>query len=859
MWIRFEASQLLAALGALVLIGGLFLTPIVQIDTTIGTLTGQIELDYFDFIDERAYNLLMVALVGFALALSGWTRPLPVVGLAALGIAANDLRLMMDFTAQERLFFSAELAWGWGVLFVGALIMMATPLADRLPFPRLYQPSQITYRFDRLRLSAVALLGIVLLCIGVFLPLYQDGDTLAIAAERIGQESGTVNLFYGGDAFGIHLLVLAGVALIALALRYDEGVALAGLIALGILLNEFRLGSAKADIFENFGIAWLFLAGGVFLMLGTWRLLQLSSDDDPAFAHLDRLKPAEKLLQNGFPVVTLGFLGGFIFSEFDGIESLIEFIWNALISIPNFIEEIITYFGSVPAGALVFSMLVGGIFGACSTALFLLSARGYLKLPSFSGRTLLITLISWALFFYVEGTFWTALAVALVVLFVVSLFNDESMRVFLSPQNLKPLRNPRALQTLVVALGLGAAIGAAGAQILMYPMEHCVYNPNRATLYRDFEPVQFRIGLGITVAGAFILLLPAWTLLSRRKSSQQQSTGGYFRHPVIPYLFLAPTLIFLAVFLYYPASQIVPLSLSAKTAYLDDARPVCLQNYVKMVDGEYQSAELGGEFLPGNIKYANSFSVTLMITAAIVAVTMATALGIAVLASQKIRGAGIYRTLLVWPYALSPIVTGVIFLTMFRDGGAGIINYGIDRLYEANLPLMRDLITSVFGSADPAWIKDETLSPWVIVYAAVWNALGFNILFYIAGLQNVPKDLLEAAAIDGANVVNRFFRITLPLLSPFTFFLLVANVTYSFYGIYGAVDIMTNGGPPLGPGGIQGGATDVLIFKLYEDGFKAGGPAGFAAAQAMLLFLMVAGLTLFQFAFVERRVTYAGD
>jgi sn-glycerol 3-phosphate transport system permease protein len=125
-------------------------------------------------------------------------------------------------------------------------------------------------------------------------------------------------------------------------------------------------------------------------------------------------------------------------------------------------------------------------------------------------------------------------------------------------------------------------------------------------------------------------------------------------------------------------------------------------------------------------------------------------------------------------------------------------------------------------------------------------------------LQNVPKDLLEAASIDGATRIQRFVRITFPLLAPFTFFLMVTNVTYAFYGIYGAVDTLTQGGPPMGPAGQFGGATNVLIYKLYEDAFNPGSPAGLAAAQAVVLFVMVAGFTLLQFRYVERRITYGG-
>jgi len=131
-----------------------------------------------------------------------------------------------------------------------------------------------------------------------------------------------------------------------------------------------------------------------------------------------------------------------------------------------------------------------------------------------------------------------------------------------------------------------------------------------------------------------------------------------------------------------------------------------------------------------------------------------------------------------------------------------------------------------------------------------------DILFYIAGLQNIPKELLEAAQIDGANVWQRFYQITFPLLAPFTFFLVITTMTYSFYGIYGAVDTLTQGGPPLGVGGQDGGATNVLIYKLYEDAFAPGGQLGGAAAQSIIMFVLVAVITFMQFSYVERRITY---
>jgi sn-glycerol 3-phosphate transport system permease protein len=318
-----------------------------------------------------------------------------------------------------------------------------------------------------------------------------------------------------------------------------------------------------------------------------------------------------------------------------------------------------------------------------------------------------------------------------------------------------------------------------------------------------------------------------WQRTQLNSLRRTQSNAGYFRGVGLPYLFLAPTLLSLLLFLYYPSIQTLTLSLTSRRFPLPQERFVCLQNYVTLAE---------------DLIYRSSFLTTVLLTVGIVTLAIAFSLGVATLASQKVRGANVYRTLLIWPFALSPVVAGTIFLALFREGGSGLINY---------------VLEGAFGIS-PSWLRDPALAPWVIVFASVWNIMGFNILFYIAGLQNIPTDLLEAAAIDGANRIQRFVRITFPLLAPFTFFLLVTNITYSFYGIYGAVDTLTQGGPPLGPGGTLGGATNVLIYKLYQDAFSPGAPVGLAAAQAVVLFLMVAALTLLQFRYVENRVTYSG-
>jgi len=200
------------------------------------------------------------------------------------------------------------------------------------------------------------------------------------------------------------------------------------------------------------------------------------------------------------------------------------------------------------------------------------------------------------------------------------------------------------------------------------------------------------------------------------------------------------------------------------------------------------------------------------------------------MAYLPIKGARIYRTLLIWPYAISPVVAGVIFLLLFNPAG-GIVNY---------------FLNGVFGFTIP-WLNNPTAAPWAVIIASVWKSLGFNILFYIAGLQNVPKDLIEAGSIDGANALQRFRHIVIPLLSPITFFLIITNMTYAFFESFGTIDALTNGGPLH--------ATSTLMYRIYEVGIQ-NNDLGKASAQSIILFVMVIGLTLIQFRSADTRITY---
>ncbi|MCS6871007.1 MAG: sugar ABC transporter permease [Anaerolineae bacterium] len=380
-------------------------------------------------------------------------------------------------------------------------------------------------------------------------------------------------------------------------------------------------------------------------------------------------------------------------------------------------------------------------------------------------------------------------------------------------------RDGRRTPNWLMGMALGIGVGMLGAQIAAAATQHCTYKSEAA-------PAETVLGVFLTALTAIAVLLPLWTLLLGRRRVEQAGSG-YFRNRWLGYVLLAPTLLSLLVFLYYPSVQMFNMSLMARRFPIRTERFVCLGNYISLLN---------------DIIYQNSLLTTFLITIFVVAGSMVTALAIAVLASQKVRGAGVYRTLLIFPFALSPVVSAAVFQAMFREGGSGLINYVLDL---------------TFG-IQPAWLRDAMLARLVVVFAAIWNILGFNIIFYVAGLQNVPRDLQEAAAIDGANRVQRFFRIVLPMLAPYTFFLLVTNVTYAFYGIYGAIDMLTQGGPPLGAAGALGGATNMLIYKLYEDGFRPGAPIGSAAAQAVYLFSIVAALTVLQFRTIERNITYGG-
>ena len=290
-----------------------------------------------------------------------------------------------------------------------------------------------------------------------------------------------------------------------------------------------------------------------------------------------------------------------------------------------------------------------------------------------------------------------------------------------------------------------------------------------------------------------------------------------FKGRLIPYLFLAPTLAILIVFLYYPIFQTFRLSLY-RVAFLGLKKTfVGFANFT---------------FLFHNADYLHSILVTVIVTSAIVVGGLGISLAVSLLANQKVRGARIYRLLLIWPYALSPAIAGIIWLFLFSPG-YGIVNY----------------LLSLTVHIAPNWLGDPYLAVLIIIVASIWKNLGYNVAFYLAALQNLNTDVLEAASIDGAGAWRRFWAVTFPLLSPMTFFLLVTNITYAFFDIFPIVDVMTKGGPF--------NATNILIYNLYREGFEYY-RTGSAAAQSLILFAGVVILTLVQFRTSGRHVHYGG-
>lgn len=287
-----------------------------------------------------------------------------------------------------------------------------------------------------------------------------------------------------------------------------------------------------------------------------------------------------------------------------------------------------------------------------------------------------------------------------------------------------------------------------------------------------------------------------------------------FRSAWLPWVLLAPQAIVIAVFFFWPAAQALIQSTQQSDAFGGSVEWVGLDNFRNLWND-------GG--------YLASFKTTAIFSVLVAVLGIGLSLMLAVFADRVVKGATIYKTLLIWPYAVAPAVAGVLWLFMFSPN-FGIVSYALrslgvhwDSLLNANHAMA------------------------LIVMAAIWKQISYNFLFFLAGLQSIPKSLVEAAAIDGARPWRRFWSIQFPLLSPTTFFLLVINMVYAFFDTFAIVDAATQGGP--------GKDTAILVYKVYYDGFKALDLGGSAAQSVVLMFIVIV-LTVIQFRFVEKKVNY---
>ncbi len=288
----------------------------------------------------------------------------------------------------------------------------------------------------------------------------------------------------------------------------------------------------------------------------------------------------------------------------------------------------------------------------------------------------------------------------------------------------------------------------------------------------------------------------------------------HFPSSVLPYLLVAPQIIITLVFFIWPASQAMYQSLLIEDAFGLSSEFVWFENF---------------EVLFADSQYLDVFIRTGFFSIAVAFLSMSIALILAGFADRVIRGAMIYRTLLIWPYAVAPVLAGALWVFMFNPT-LGIISYALE----------------VIGVNWNHYLNGNQAMGLVIM-AAAWKQVAYNFLFYLAAMQSIPKSVVEAAAIDGAGPLKRFTTIIFPLISPTTFFLIVINAVYAFFDTFGIIHAVTQGGPA--------GSTTILVYKVYNDGF-VGLDLGGSAAQSVILMALVIAMTVVQFKYVERKVEY---
>ena len=287
-----------------------------------------------------------------------------------------------------------------------------------------------------------------------------------------------------------------------------------------------------------------------------------------------------------------------------------------------------------------------------------------------------------------------------------------------------------------------------------------------------------------------------------------------FRSAWLPYALVLPQIAVTIVFFFWPAVQAGWFSFQLQDAFGLQTEFVGLRNFAALIADEH---------------YLHSFRITAVFSVSVAVSGIAISLLLATMADRVLRGALAYKTLLIWPYAVAPAVAGVLWAFLFAPS-VGIATYAL-RQY----------------GVDWNWVLKEDQAMVLVVVASTWKQISYNFLFFLAGLQSIPKSLIEAAAIDGAGPTRRFWTIVFPLLSPTTFFLLVVNIVYAFFETFGVIDATTQGGPA--------GATQILVYKVYHDGVKSADLGG-SSAQSVILMAIVIALTVVQFRYIERKVQY---
>ena len=288
----------------------------------------------------------------------------------------------------------------------------------------------------------------------------------------------------------------------------------------------------------------------------------------------------------------------------------------------------------------------------------------------------------------------------------------------------------------------------------------------------------------------------------------------HFPTSPLPYLLVAPQVVITLIFFIWPATQAVYQSFLIEDAFGMSTEFVWFENFV---------------YLASDQQYLESFGRTIFFSVCVAFLSMSLALILAGFADRIIKGATTYRTLLIWPYAVAPVLAGALWVFMFNPT-LGIFPYLLE-----------------FVGIDWNHYLNGSQAMMLVVIAAAWKQIAYNFLFYLAAMQSIPRSLIDAAAIDGAGPIRRFFDHIFPMISPTTFFLLVINAVYAFFDTFGIIHAITQGGPA--------NATTILVYKVYNDGF-VGLDLGGSAAQSVILMFLVVAMTVVQFRYIERRVEY---